>query len=151
MPPPPPDLALGNANRTHGVFGAVLGHQAQLHEDSLVQGSARLGEGGDGGAAALAAANAGISVGTTALASDSADVVMMSAGDLTSVDKALSLGHKVTSTARLGVCAGMGCSLVQMALAHAGVLSPLANACLQEGVDLAAILNSLSVLFYTPL
>eukprot|EP01065_Artemidia_motanka_P025522 TRINITY_DN30513_c0_g1_i1.p1 TRINITY_DN30513_c0_g1~~TRINITY_DN30513_c0_g1_i1.p1 ORF type:complete len:714 (+),score=207.31 TRINITY_DN30513_c0_g1_i1:77-2218(+) len=102
---------------------------------------------GDGvnDAAALAMADVGVSVGTNALASESADIVLVQQ-DLLLLEHALRLGKQVVRTARRGVVYGMGASFTQMALAELGVLTPLANSFLQEVVDLSAILNSASVL-----
>jgi hypothetical protein len=44
------------------------------------------------------------------------------------------------------VLVGMGLSLVAMGFAAAGMLGPVAGALLQEGIDVAAILNALRVL-----
>ena len=42
----------------------------------------------------------------------------------------------------------MSVSLVQMGLAHAGVLTAFQNACLQEGVDLGVTLNALRLVWH---
>jgi cation transport ATPase len=44
------------------------------------------------------------------------------------------------------VLAGMGLSIVAMLFAAAGYLPPVAGALLQEGIDLAVILNALRAL-----
>eukprot|EP01062_Namystynia_karyoxenos_P065932 TRINITY_DN59985_c0_g1_i1.p1 TRINITY_DN59985_c0_g1~~TRINITY_DN59985_c0_g1_i1.p1 ORF type:complete len:740 (+),score=222.10 TRINITY_DN59985_c0_g1_i1:67-2286(+) len=104
---------------------------------------------GDGvnDAAALAMSHVGVSIGTNALASESADVVLVQQ-ELLLVDTALRLGRHVLRKAKRGVICGMGASGVQMVLAEAGVLSAFANSLLQELVDLSAILHSASVLLH---
>ena len=104
---------------------------------------------GDNDSAALVAANTGICVGTRSLACESADVVLLK-GNLNGIAEAIELGRHVMSTARVGVKVGMGLSVLQMILAHVGSVSPVTNSCMQEVVDLGAILNSIRVLWYQP-
>ena len=104
---------------------------------------------GDGtnDAAALAAADAGISLGTNALASEGADAILLSR-DLRGVSRAIEVSRYAVSVAQLGVTMGMGASIAQMSAAAVGILpEPAVSAWLQEAVDLGAILNSMRVLF----
>ena len=104
---------------------------------------------GDGtnDAAALAAADAGISLGTNALASEGADAILLSR-DLRGVSRAIEVSRYAVSVAQLGVTMGMGASIAQMGAAAVGILpEPAVSAWLQEAVDLGAILNSMRVLF----
>ena len=104
---------------------------------------------GDNDSAALVAANTGICVGTRSLACESADAVLLK-DNLNGIVEAIELGRHVMSTAGFGVKVGMGLSIMQMLLAHAGTVSPVTNSCMQEIVDLGAILNSIRVLWYQP-
>jgi len=100
-------------------------------------------------APALAAAHVGISVGTSGLASQSADVVVAehpSAGALDRIARLVTLSRKVVATAGRGVRCGLGLSAVQVAVAGSGRIPPKVNAIMQELVDLSALVNAASVL-----
>jgi len=127
---------------------SCLPHQKADHVATLQAGGHCVLAIGDGhnDAAVLAQADIGIALTAKGLVSQSADVVMLEP-DLAKCWKLLGLSHKVMNTSKLGLKMGMGMSMVQMCLSALGFLSPLKNAALQECVDLAAILNSLSVLW----
>jgi len=100
-------------------------------------------------APALAAAHVGISVGTSGLASQSADVVVAahpSAGALERVARLVGLSRAVVATAGRGVRCGLGLSAVQVAAAGTGRIPPKVNAIMQELVDFSALVNAVSVL-----
>jgi len=62
------------------------------------------------------------------------------------VADAIAIGRRSLFIARQSVLAGMGLSLTAMGVAAFGYLPPLAGALLQEGIDLAVILNALRAL-----
>jgi heavy metal translocating P-type ATPase len=101
---------------------------------------------GDGinDAPALALADVGIAVagaGATA-SSEAADAVIPSAS-IAAVARAVHIGRRSLRIATQSVLAGMGLSFVAMGFAAAGLLPPVAGALLQEGIDVAVILNAL--------
>jgi cation transport ATPase len=59
---------------------------------------------------------------------------------------ALQVGRRSLAIARQSVLVGMGLSLVAMAAAALGYIPPVAGALLQEGIDVAVILNALRAL-----
>jgi len=106
-------------------------------------------EGND--APALAAAHVGISVGTSGLASQSADVVVgshPSVGALERVARLVVLSRAVVATAGRGVRFGLSLSALQVACAGTGRISPRTNAIMQELVDFSALVNAASVLHH---
>ena len=73
---------------------------------------------------------------------EAADVVLL-VDDPSRIPEAVRIGRRALSIARQSIGVGLGLSLVGMAFAAAGQLTPVAGALIQEAIDVAVILNAL--------
>jgi heavy metal translocating P-type ATPase len=76
------------------------------------------------------------------IAAEAADAVVL-VDDLGRVPEAVEIGRRTLRIARQSILAGLGLSAAAMVVAAAGYLPPAAGALLQEGIDVAVILNAL--------
>lgn len=106
---------------------------------------------GDGinDAPAMLMATVGVALGSNSdITSEAADAVVLDSS-LEKTDELIHIGRRMRRIALESAAGGMILSMVGMAFAAAGQLTPVAGAVAQEAIDLAAVLNALRVAFHS--
>ena len=125
--------------------GDLLPQQKVEAVKELMQSGHRVVMVGDGtnDAPALSAATAGIALAAHGggIAAEAADAVIL-CDDITRVADAIRIGRRAVGIARQSILVGLGLSGLAMVAAAMGFFSPTTGALIQEGIDVAVILNA---------
>jgi heavy metal translocating P-type ATPase len=142
--------AVARAVGVDEAHGDLLPEQKVAIVRRLVSEGERVLMAGDGtnDAPALSSATVGIALasGGGGIAAEAADAVIL-ADDPTRIAEAVVISRRTLRLARQSIWAGLGLSGIAMVAAGLGYIPPVAGALLQEGIDVAVILNALRVSF----
>ena len=129
--------------------GSVPGEKVAFVQ-ALVRAGDRVLMVGDGtnDAPALSSATVGIALasGGGGITAEAADAVLL-ADDPARIAEAIAISRRTLRLARQSIWVGLGLSAAAMIVASFGYLPPTAGALLQEGIDVAVILNALRATF----
>ena len=138
--------ALARATCIPESHGNLLPEAKVEYVRALVNQGERVLMVGDGtnDAPALSAATVGIALasGGGGITTEAADAVVL-ADDPSRVADAIGISRRTLHLARQSIWAGLGLSGAAMLVASAGYIPPTIGALLQEGIDVAVILNAL--------
>ena len=141
----PTARAVANAVGITEARGDLLPQDKVAVVTALTKAGDRVVMVGDGtnDAPALSAATVGVAMarhgGVTA---EAGDAVLLS-DDIADVARAIHISKRTMRIARQSIIAGLGASVVAMGFASIGMIPPTIGALLQEGIDVAVILNAL--------
>jgi heavy metal translocating P-type ATPase len=145
-----------NATAVADAVGIAEAHGDLLPEEKvawvrrLMKAGERVLMVGDGtnDAPALSTATVGIALaaGGGGISAEAADAVIL-ADDPTRVAEAIQISRRTLHLARQSIWVGLGLSGVAMVVASLGYIPPVMGALLQEGIDVAVILNALRAAF----
>ena len=141
-----------NVDQVAREVGIGEGHGELLPEAKvafihrLIKSGERVVMMGDGtnDAPALSAATVGVALasGGGGITAEAADAVIL-ADDPTRLADAIEISRRTLRLARQSIWVGLGLSAAAMAVASLGYIPPTVGALLQEGIDVAVILNAL--------
>ncbi len=138
--------AVGTLLAFDEIRGNLLPEDKVTVVAELVAGGNRVVMLGDGtnDAPALSTATVGVALasGESGITAEAADVVIL-ADDPRRLSEGIDVSRRTTHIARQSVMVGLGLSGIAMLFAAAGFIAPTAGALLQEGIDVAVILNAL--------
>ena len=145
-----------NAAAVAAAVGITEAYGDLLPEDKVAYVARLVGQGervlmvGDGtnDAPALSTATVGIALaqGGGGITAEAADAVIL-ADDPSRVAEAITISRRTLRIARQSIWAGLGLSGAAMVVASLGYIPPIIGAILQEGIDVAVILNALRAAF----
>ena len=142
--------AVGREVGLDEAHGNLLPEQKVAFVQRLVKEGERVLMVGDGtnDAPALSSATVGIALasGGGGITAEAADAVIL-ADDPTRIAEAITISRRTLRLARQSIWAGLGLSGAAMVAASLGYIPPVVGALLQEGIDVAVILNALRAAF----
>ena len=142
--------AVGRSVGIQEVYGGLLPAEKVAFVQRLMKEGEHVLMVGDGtnDAPALSTATVGVALasGGGGITAEAADAVIL-ADDPTRVAEAIAISRRTLRLARQSIWAGLGLSGVAMIAAALGYIPPIAGALLQEGIDVAVILNALRATF----
>lgn len=131
---------------TEAYGGKSPEEKVELVRKATLQGRTLYIGDGINDAPAMMAATAGIALGVNSdITSEAAGAVVLQSS-LVGVDELLHIGRRMRSIALLSAVGGMGLSVIGMAAASFGLITPIQGAIAQEVIDLLSILNSLRMI-----